>query len=408
MGPSVKIGLLTTYLSLEDESDSGIGEHYRVLADTLAAAGHDVRVVHPVPDAKVAQRHLDHLRPRWHCDLVPAPVPAWSRRLLARSWPSQMLVSHLWRARAAGRALNRLPPDRQPAIVETHSYDAPALFLLRHRRRPPVLTRVSTTLAQMAALSPVHSRVRRWEAALERRVILSSDALVTHTAQHRDEVCRMEGYDPARFHLVPHGVVDPGEPSSPPKRADDALEFLFVGRFEHRKGIDVLLEAIPSIAATRSHVNFLLAGSTGDGVAWNNFTAQHPDLVGTRVHSLGRVSRSALHALYRRCDVLVAPSRYESFGLIYVEAMSHGRPVIGCTAGGIPEVVEHGVTGLLAPPGDVHGLTACLESLADDADRRTRMGRAGRQTFLSRFSARALAEHSVEVYARLAAIHPPV
>ena len=78
------------------------------------------------------------------------------------------------------------------------------------------------------------------------------------------------------------------------------------------------------------------------------------DLVGTRVHFLGRVDDAVKNFLITACDVLVAPSLYESFGLMYVEAMRAGKPVIGTKAGGIPEVVDDGKTGLLVPPSDVH------------------------------------------------------
>ena len=125
---------------------------------------------------------------------------------------------------------------------------------------------------------------------------------------------------------------------------------LFVGRFERRKGIDVLLAAIPEVAAAFPNARFVLAGAPGQGDLWAAFACAHPDLAGGRVAAPGRVSETQLEELYRQCDVFVAPSRYESFGLIYLEAMRHAKPVVACDAGGIPEVVTDGVTGLLAPP----------------------------------------------------------
>jgi glycogen(starch) synthase len=99
---------------------------------------------------------------------------------------------------------------------------------------------------------------------------------------------------------------------------------------------------------------------------------------------------------------MVAPSRYESFGLIYVEAMSHALPVIGCLAGGVPEVVTHGSTGLLVAPGDAGALADAMIRLARDAGLRARMGRAGRADFLARFSASTLAATSLKLYQRIA------
>ena len=188
----------------------------------------------------------------------------------------------------------------------------------------------------------------------------------------------------------------PGPPATHPD--GQPVEFLYVGRFESRKGADVLLAALPAVAAACPNARFTLAGSQGDGAFWREFETRHPELAQTRVRALGRVSPDELNALYRRCSVLVAPSRYESFGLIYAEAMSHGKPVIGCDAGGIPEVVSHGVTGLLAKPGDVASLVAHMTKLGTDATLRTRMGIAARRDFLARFSADKMAQRSIACY----------
>lgn len=399
----MNIGLLSTYFSLATDADSGIGQHYRVLADALDAQGHRVHVVYPTQMAESARSALSALSPRWTCDVVPVQLPAWLNPVIRGSWTSRVLLGHLWAARAADRALAGACHAHNLEIVETHAYEAPALFFLRRRRRPKVLTRVSTTMAQMIAISSIHSRVQRWQAALERHVTRQSDALVTHASSHRDAVCALEGYDANRFAIIPHGLPDPGEPTAEEvSPRDDTIEFLFVGRFESRKGIDVLLAAIPAVAATCPQAVFLLAGAPGEGRDWDDFATRHPHLAGSRVKSLGRVPQATLRDLYRHCTVFVAPSRYESFGLIYVEAMSHGKPVIGCAVGGIPEVVTDGVTGLLAGPGDVQTLTACMIKLARDPALRTRFGAAGRKDFLARFSAATMASRSVELYRQIA------
>jgi glycosyltransferase involved in cell wall biosynthesis len=401
----LKIGLLTTYLALGENNDSGIGQHYRILADALTERGHDVHVFFLCRKDMVVEtkRELARLAPRWKCTVVTAQLPRWWVSLCGNSWPAFQLLSQLRLAKAGCTALLAVHQAESFAIVETHSYNLPAFFLLAARRRPPVLTRVSTSLGQIAAISLIQSRVLRFGALLERRVIRKSDALVTHTNQHRDTICAEEGYLPSRFSIVTHGLPDPGKPAPfAAENTDGQIEFLFVGRFEARKGIDVLLSAIPSVIAAYPQVHFTLAGDRGDGVAWEAFERNYPALAGSRVLSLGRVSAEMLTSLYRRCAVLVAPSRYESFGLIYAEAMSHGKPAIGCRSGGTPEVVTDGVTGLLAEPGNVASLETCLHRLAADADLRCSMGEAARADFLQRFSAQQLAEATVTLYQQVA------
>src|SRR6202040_4042859 len=116
------------------------------------------------------------------------------------------------------------------------------------------------------------------------------------------------------------------------------------------------------------------------------FEAALPPELGARIRFHGEVSEDRLRGFYRACDVLVAPSRYESFGLILVEAMMYGKPAVACRAGGMVEVVEEGRTALLAEPGDANSLEACLERLALDPSLRREMGEAARQRYEARFA----------------------
>ena len=100
-------------------------------------------------------------------------------------------------------------------------------------------------------------------------------------------------------------------------------------------------------------------------------------------------------ALQRRdaeCDIVVAPSRYESFGLIALEAMRYGKPVIAADAGGLGEVFENGAEGLTFPNGDVAALIHALERLTTDAHLRDRLGRAARARFLRSYTNAAMAK----------------
>ncbi len=388
-----------TLLKVEPSSDSGIGLSYRTLADALAIQGHAVHIVHPTNRPAEVLAALRDLEPRWTYDVVPALAPR-PLRFLARGgpWQRRALVERFWTGRCANGPLARACATRNLEVIETHAFAAPALFFLRRRRRPPVVSRISTTTAQMMLSSGETSRALRWLARAEMAAANGSDALLTHTAAHREEICRVEGYDSARISLIPHGLPDPGLAPAEGEKADSP-EFLFVGRFEPRKGIDVLLAAIPRVAAACPRATFVLAGDTGSGDAWRIFSDDHPDLVPSRVTAPGRVSEAELDRLYRRCSVLVAPSRYESFGLIYIEAMGRGKPVIGCSAGGIPEVVAQGRNGLLAEPGDPSTLAECMIRLAADPRLRSEYGAAGRKEFVARFSADEFARRSAEFYA---------
>ena len=106
-----------------------------------------------------------------------------------------------------------------------------------------------------------------------------------------------------------------------------------------------------------------------------------------RVAFTGRLDDDALAARYAACDVFVAPSRYESFGLTMLEAMIFAKPCVGLNAGATPEVVLDGETGLLVASEDVAALTEAIVALALDPERRTAMGRAGRARYEALFTA---------------------
>jgi glycogen(starch) synthase len=120
--------------------------------------------------------------------------------------------------------------------------------------------------------------------------------------------------------------------------------------------------------------------------------------IASRVHFFGKVSDEEKNDLFARSDVLVAPSLYESFGLIFLEAMRFGKPVIGTDVGGIPEVVEAGQTGLLVPTEAPERLAEAMLRLGSSPDLRREMGAKGLRRFESLFSLYPLGRLSENFY----------
>lgn len=392
------IGLLTPACRGYNALDGGIATHFAELAAGLVDLGHSVRmlVVASQPLVPTRPRELDRV------EFVPiaAGVPGWMRRLTRWHWPLDTLAGRWGAIRGAARALQREHARQRFDCIETDSSGLLALAYLRRGSRPPVVTRVSTTESQLAAhggnAPRWHERVlQRWE----RRLVRASDVVVTHTAEHRREVAREFGLAAEQVRLLTLGIavppdleLRPADPTRPPR-------LLFVGRFEVRKGIDTLLAALPGLLAAVPGVTCRLVGRDYNGYWERHFWAENPVLERARVEFAGPVDAAALRNAYRDCDVLVAPSRYESFGLIYAEAMAWGKPVIGCRAGGIPEVVLDGETGLLVAPGDSDALRNALIQLLRDPAVRRRFGEAGRQRVQNCFSRGRLAQQSAALYA---------
>ena len=148
---------------------------------------------------------------------------------------------------------------------------------------------------------------------------------------------------------------------------EDKKVFLYMGRVELRKGIDVFLDAINVINSQNNmkDVIFLIAGSDTIGIhGMIKERVSNPE----NIYYIGEVSDSEREKLYSICDVVVFPSRYESFGLVPLEAFVHAKPVIASNAGAIPEVVIDNDSGLIFNDGSAEDLASRIEQLIQKPD----------------------------------------
>jgi phosphatidyl-myo-inositol alpha-mannosyltransferase len=175
-------------------------------------------------------------------------------------------------------------------------------------------------------------------------------------------------YFPGDYRIMPNGVdTDIFTPRGPTLGAlrEDGFYLLFMGRDEPRKGLDILLEALPLVREKHPEVSVLAAGmekNTRDveGVVW-----------------LGRLPDKEVPAAYRSARIMVSPALgWESFGIVLIEAMACGIPVVASDIPGYRAVVEDGLQGVLTPPGDARALAGALLELIEDRDRRERMAEA--------------------------------
>jgi glycosyltransferase involved in cell wall biosynthesis len=159
--------------------------------------------------------------------------------------------------------------------------------------------------------------------------------------------------------------------------------------------LDLLLEAVSRSAFPDLHLLVV-----GDGDRMTEFGEIARELgVDPRTHFLGSVPNGELPGIYAAADLLVLPSdRQESFGLVLIEAMACGKPVIASNLPGARTVVSDGQDGLLVEPGDVRDLAAKLRLLLDDAPRRKEMGARGRAKVEARYAWRRVIPQLVELY----------
>lgn len=211
--------------------------------------------------------------------------------------------------------------------------------------------------------------------------------LVIALSPHMSALARRGGASANKVVLVPNGI-DPAEiglaDSSSPSCPAGRLEMLYVGRLSIEKGVDLLLRSAAVLKDRGVAFHLRIAGC---GVDAESLRLQVAALkLEEKVAFLGRVPRQNLGALYQSADVLCIPSRSEPFGIVALEAMAAGIPVVAAAVGGIPYVVEHGVTGLLCPVDDPVAFAAALQLCAAERETKRAMGLAGRDRVVNEFN----------------------
>jgi glycosyltransferase involved in cell wall biosynthesis len=208
-----------------------------------------------------------------------------------------------------------------------------------------------------------------------RRLLVASDSLA-------DEL-RPLGH---RIDVVPPGrdVATRVEMPSTDLRGGRKAAFLCVGNWVERKGISTLLDAFAPVTPEAATLH--LVGRTDVQRAYAHGVwarLARPDLR-DRVVVHGPLSIEAVAGMYNAADAFVLPSLKEPYGTVYGEAMTFGLPVVGWRAGNLPYLAEHEREGLMVSPGDLRGLSNCLQRLANDAELRARLGAAARERALAR------------------------
>jgi len=221
----------------------------------------------------------------------------------------------------------------------------------------------------------------------EMRIVGVSDRIVAANVVERAELLRDYGAHPSRIATIPCGVDTdlfvPGDRAEARQRLglDERPVLLWVGRIAPIKGLDTLLDAVARLRTPGQAVRLLIVGGDADEPTNGHETSLRHRIerlgLADAVRFVGPQPQSVLPAYYAAADVTVLPSYYESFGMVALEAMACGSPVIASRVGGLVTTVRDGVTGFLVPDGDVGALAERIESLIADPDLRWRVGREG-------------------------------
>ncbi|MET1065162.1 MAG: glycosyltransferase [Arthrobacter sp.] len=382
----------------------GQNVHVAALSESLARRGHHVTVytrrdsaglparVRILPNLEVVHvdagppRHLpkDELLP-FMGQLADGISDDWGRR------PPDVVHGHFWMSGlAALDAARRGAAGVRVPVVQTFH----ALGSVKRRHQGAEDT------------SPL---ARQW---LEPSVGRSADRIIATCSDEVFEL-RAMGIDTARISIAPCGVdvkLFGGEGAAEPRSS--AHRILSVGRLVPRKGVDLVIRALPLLSeAGFADVELLIVGGGGkaadldaDAEARRLFAVAMELGVGEQVTFRGQLPRGAMPGIFRSADAVVCAPWYEPFGIVPLEAMACGIPVVAAAVGGLRDtVVDHG-TGLHVPPNDPAALAAALATLLGDAGLRHELGCAGQERARSRYSWDRVAAETEKAYLHALAV----
>jgi glycogen(starch) synthase len=350
---------------------------WRSAVRSLRAQGHEVRVLTTdlrLPSASEPEDDDVHRELRWW----------WREHTFPRFSPAARVAVERHNGRVLARHLDELRPD----VVAWWSMGGMSLSLIERVRRagPPAVAFVHDDwlvygprtdawlrpLAARAWLRPLAERVLGLPASVD----LDRAARYVFVSESTRQRAIDGGRNPADW-SVAHSGIDPAFLDPRPER-DWAWRLLYVGRVDLRKGIGTALDALAQLPAEAT----LTIVGAGDPEAEAALRAQAGRLgIAGRVIRPGFIGRDELPAVYEQADVVVFPVVWdEPWGLVPLEAMALGRPVVATGRGGSGEYLRDGENALLFPAGDQAALAQAIERLADDPALRERLRAGGSAT----------------------------
>jgi glycogen(starch) synthase len=375
----------------------GISPHVYDLSEALQAKGIEVHVITKsapnAPDEQTepsgVQVHRVHLAAEPHDFLHEIQLLNQATDIRVR----QLLED--WR------------PGGQPVLFHAHDWlSLDAARELKYEYKLPIVATIHAT--ESGRHGGIFTDTSRYIHEHEYWLTYEAWRIIVCSQFMKGEVCRLFDSPDDKIDVIYNGVeaerfefdwsdADRGAHRAKFAKPDEKI-VIFVGRFVREKGIQVLLNSACSILAREPNTKFLIVGG-GHRERFERFT----EWMGLRERVLftGFQANRALQQLYRVADVAVFPSLYEPFGIVALEAMAAGVPVVASDAGGLREVVLHDQTGTLSFAGDSASLAWAVLRVLQDPDRAAELAQKAHQRLGTDFNWSSIADQTIGVYDRV-------
>jgi phosphatidylinositol alpha-mannosyltransferase len=346
----LKIALVSPY---DFAYPGGVANHISALGREFIKMGHEVKIIAPASKGAAADDKLIRLGKAW-----PTPSSGSVARITLTPWLSAQVKP----------------------LLEREKFDVIHL----HEPLVPMLCTTVLRLSRAANVGTFHAMdsrgytfwkpftllfLKKWYRKLDGRIAVSKPA--------KDFISR---HFPGDYTIIPNGVdLEHFSPDVAPieKFKDGKLNILFVGRLEKRKGVNYLLSAYEQVRKEIGNCRLILVGPS---TRWSHWYQNKVKLKGLKdIIFVGYVSHEDLPRYYQTADIVCSPATgRESFGLILLEAMAMGKPIVASNIDGYASVASHGVEALMVPPKNKRLLAQALITLASDAKLRQEMGARGK------------------------------
>jgi glycosyltransferase involved in cell wall biosynthesis len=392
----------------------GIARHVYDLANALVAQGIKVNIItceHPGAPAEQIENGVEISRVtpaggandfiHW-VQLLNDAMYARADRLLA-----ELTAEPVPAPKKRGSKKQAAAPEREPILLHAHDWLAHyAANGLKHKYHIPMVATIHATEngRNNGIYTPTQGYINHVEWELQYaawRVIVCSNYMrrecerALGTPWEKMEVI-YNGVDPSKF------KIDPPDYELAEFRARYAAPYekiiFFVGRMVREKGVQTLIEALPKIRWEYRDAKLLICGG-----GYRDHLINLAKSIGmeSQVYFTGFVSDDDLMKIYRVADVACFPSLYEPFGIVALEGLASHTPVVTSDAGGLPEIVEHGVTGTTTYAGNPNSLADGIVSVLKNPQKAHRMADIGYERVLSVFNWERIASQTTETYQRV-------
>ncbi|WP_313798274.1 glycosyltransferase family 4 protein [Cytobacillus sp.] len=291
--------------------------------------------------------------------------------------------------------------EKHPFSV-IHAHDwlvSDSAIFIKSSLKLPLISTIHAT--EHGRNNGIYTELQSYVHEKERQLVMISDHLIVCSEYMNEELVQIFEVSAQKIAIIPNGVEEglsveshKNELLPMPLQVNKRLIFS-IGRMVKEKGFDTLIEAAFLMKERFPDVYFIVAGK---GPMLEEYRKRVLQLNLSNLSFVGFISEETKNALYKICTLAVFPSRYEPFGIVALEAMQHGKPIIASRTGGFKSIVQHGLTGLLMVPGDALSFIQLASRLLKYDIEAEKIGLNGKVMVENNFSWQRIAEETIRVY----------